>query len=141
MYVYVLFVSVCLCFGFLVRYFAARLSRREELEPLISEPADTRDAAPSCSTIAAIGTPARAFVRLSSLPPSVFRAEEDCQQCMACGEAVKCVALRPCGHAVLCRECSDFVYTCPHCAQYISGVALSPAETCFPTRRGRQAEV
>ena len=34
----------------------------------------------------------------------------------------RCVALRPCGHEVLCRNCADFVYTCPHCRQYISAV-------------------
>ena len=72
--------------------------------------------------MAAIGTPARDFVRLSSLPPSAMRVDEYGRRCMACNAENECVALRPCGHAVLCRACSDFVYTCPHCGGYISGI-------------------
>ena len=72
--------------------------------------------------VAAIGTPARDFVRLSSLPPSALHSGGRERRCMACNETGECVELRPCGHSVLCRNCSDFVYTCPHCGTYISGV-------------------
>lgn len=82
----------------------------------------------SCGDVAAIGTPARDFVRLSSLPASVFKSSDEGRRCMACSQAGECVALRPCGHAVLCRACSDFVYTCPYCGQYISGIAAKENE-------------
>lgn len=76
--------------------------------------------------MASIGTPARDFVRLSSLPSSALRMDEHGRRCMACSAENECVALRPCGHAVLCRACSDFVYTCPHCGGYISGIIFKP---------------
>ena len=85
--------------------------------------------------MAAIGTPARDFVRLSSLPPSAMRVDEYGRRCMACNAENECVALRPCGHAVLCRACSDFVYTCPHCGGYISGI-----ENRKDVRRGVEEE-
>lgn len=118
-----LFVGITICcgIGYFIRHFR-RQPQHAEREPLLPVP-DPRLSRPA-DGVAAIGTPARDFVRLSSLPASVFRSEEDRRRCLACGETGKCVALRPCGHAVLCRECSDFVYTCPHCGQYISGVAL-----------------
>ena len=94
----------------------------------------------SIGEVAAIGTPARDFVRLSSLPASVFRSDGDSQRCMACSQAGECVALRPCGHAVLCRACSDFVYTCPHCGQYISGIASVPAADAKPAKADRHAQ-
>jgi hypothetical protein len=46
---------------------------------------------------------------------------------MACGDLGVCVALQPCGHEVLCRSCSDYVYTCPQCRQYITSVSESEA--------------
>ena len=94
----------------------------EEKQPLLEVAEPQRDGQWGSDGIAAIGTPARDFVRISSLPASIFRSEEENRRCMACGETGKCVTLRPCGHVVLCRACSDFVYTCPHCGQYISGV-------------------
>ena len=86
--------------------------------------------------VASIGTPARDFVRLSSLPASIFRFDEYGRRCMACNESGECVALRPCGHVVLCRACSDFVYTCPQCSQYISGVQPAPAVVSRPGQDG-----
>lgn len=78
------------------------------------------------SDVASIGSPARDFVRLSSLPPATLRSDERGRRCMACDAPGDCVALRPCGHRVLCRKCSDFVHACPHCGQYISGVSHVP---------------
>lgn len=119
--VLLLFCAICVA----VQWYSCRLRRRNDDEsmPLLARAESPRE---ECETdgVAAIGTPARDFVRLSALPPSIFRHEEDQRRCLACGEAGKCVALRPCGHIVLCRACSDYVYTCPHCGQYISGVGL-----------------
>ena len=120
--------AIVLGFGLccVVQLMSCRLkgkSQGDEDLPLLARADSPRH---DCDTdcIATIGTPSRDFVRLSSLPPSIFRAEEDQRRCLACGEAGKCVSLRPCGHVVLCRACSDYVYTCPHCGQYISGVGL-----------------
>ena len=121
-------VTLCLCC--IMRLLVARQRRRHaERQPLLNSVAEpVREASQwSGEGIAAIGTPARDFVRLSSLPASIFRPEEADRRCMACGETGKCVALRPCGHIVLCRSCSDFVYTCPQCGQYISGVSGVPS--------------
>ncbi|KAL1521131.1 hypothetical protein AB1Y20_022685 [Prymnesium parvum] len=102
-----------------------RKSHRDEDLPLLARDDSPRHECDS-DGFATIGTPARDFVRLSSLPPAIFRAEEDQRRCLACGEAGKCVSLRPCGHIVLCRACSDYVYTCPNpnCGKYITGVGL-----------------
>jgi hypothetical protein len=129
-----------LCLGVccIVQLMSCRYNRKQNGEdmPLLARsdsPVDRGD-----DGIAHIGTPARDFVRLSSLPPSIFRHDEDQRRCLACGEAGKCVALRPCGHVVLCRACSDFVYTCPHCGQYISGVGLRRSDD--PGGRHQDAE-
>lgn len=127
----ILFIVLCVVATFRSR---RRQRREEEHLPLLNDELETdseRFGCGSSSTInnrsrqdmAAIGTPARDFVRLSSLPASVFKDSDDGRRCMACSQPGDCVALRPCGHAVLCRACSDFVYTCPYCGQYISGVA------------------
>ena len=121
--------AVVLCFGLccIVQLMSCRLrgkSKADEDLPLLARPESPRQDNNDTDGIATIGTPARDFVRLSSLPPSIFRVEEDQRRCLACGEAGKCVSLRPCGHIVLCRACSDYVYTCPRCGQYISGVGL-----------------
>ena len=108
----------------------------EDREPLLSPAHDPHSPAGGANSrgrgqhgdMAAIGTPARDFVRLSSLPSAALRVDEHGRRCMACGAENECVALRPCGHAVLCRACSDFVYTCPHCGQYISGIVSKPDE-------------
>ena len=102
----------------------ARRLKKEEEEPLLPTGKQSIDHDRWGDGIVTIGSPAREFVRLSSLPASVLRSEEDQRPCLACHATGKCVALRPCGHVVLCRSCSDFVYTCPTCGQYISGVGL-----------------
>lgn len=100
-----------------------RKSGGDEDVPLLGR-ADSPRHGRDTDDIATIGTPPRDFVRISSLPPSIFRVDRDQRRCLACGEAGKCVALRPCGHVVLCRPCSDYVYTCPNplCGKYITGV-------------------
>ena len=129
----ILLLCCTLCLGMQIR--AARRRKREEEEqlPLLSPERDDSRGSGSRggsggthtrSDVAAIGTPARDFVRLSSLPATVFNSED--RRCMACSQTGEIVALRPCGHEVLCRTCSDFVYTCPHCGQYISGVVAGP---------------
>ena len=114
-----------------LRAYQRRRLRGEENEPLL-DPAYDPYGTPANGVrgrgadMAAIGTPARDFVRLSSLPSSALRVDEHGRRCMACSAENGCVALRPCGHVVLCRACSDFVYTCPHCGQYISGIVFKP---------------
>ena len=117
---------------------AERRGGGEEREPLIDrEPFAVRDNGSGCSSrnrgsdVAAIGTPARDFVRLSSLPDALNGDER--QRCLACGTLGECVTLRPCGHVVLCQACSDFAYTCPHCGQYISGAFLSSQHEAMPS--------
>ena len=117
--------TVCCCCICIMQYRSVKRRREDhESEPLLSD-------APSPSMgvrhrerhdVASIGTPARDFVRLSSLPAAVFQPSDT--RCRACGQADECVALRPCGHAVLCRPCSDFVFECPQCGQYISGISF-----------------
>lgn len=131
-----LFLLLACCCCICILQFRALRRRRDdtESEPLLAE--QQGYASPSGGVrqrhdVASIGTPARDFVRLSSLPAAVFQPSEN--RCRACGQAGECVALRPCGHAVLCRPCSDFVFECPQCGQYISGIAfqnvLPPAST------------
>ena len=95
-------------------------------DPYSSPEGKSRERQSRQADMASIGTPARDFVRLSSLPSSALRMDEHGRRCMACNAENECVALRPCGHAVLCRPCSDFVYTCPHCGGYISGIIFKP---------------
>jgi len=123
---------------------AAERRGGEEREPLIDrEPFAVRDGTSSCSSrnrgsdVAAIGTPARDFVRLSSLPDALNGDER--QRCLACGTLGECVTLRPCGHVALCQACSDFAYTCPHCGQYISGAFLSSQHEGMPSGPGNFA--
>ena len=99
--------------------------RRKKLEerPLLAAPSPPTDWEADGGVVQ-IGIPAREFVRLSSLPHSA--GQRDADRCLACGEVGRCVALRPCGHVVLCRSCSDYVCTCPRCSQYITGVGLRP---------------
>lgn len=119
--------SVCMVAQ--LRAYQRRRRSEEDRVPLL-DPAHDPYASPSRNgasrgrgaDMAAIGTPARDFVRLSSLPSSALRVDEHGRRCMACSVENECVALRPCGHVVLCRSCSDFVYTCPHCGGYISGI-------------------
>jgi hypothetical protein len=112
--------SCCVCF--VLQYRQLRKRREREGEPLLAG----GGGAPSTPNgrmrqdVAQIGTPARDFVRLSSLPAAVFQLSDS--RCRACGQAGECVAFRPCGHAVLCRACSEFVFECPHCGQGVSGV-------------------
>ena len=101
----------------------ATTERRRQLKPRYSTGSSNIRAG---SDVASIGSPARDFVRLSSLPPATLRSDERGRRCMACDAPGDCVALRPCGHRVLCRKCSDFVHACPHCGQYISGVSHVP---------------
>lgn len=114
-----------------LRAFQRRRQSEEDRAPLLDPAHDPYGTPPASNggtargrgaDMAAIGTPARDFVRLSSLPSSALRMDEHGRRCMACSVENECVALRPCGHVVLCRACSDFVYTCPHCGQYISGI-------------------
>jgi hypothetical protein len=129
------------CFVAQLRAYQRR-RRDEERAPLIDPSHEQYNSPGECggargrgADMAAIGTPARDFVRLSSLPSSALRADEQGRRCMACSAENECVALRPCGHVVLCRACSDFVYTCPHCGQYISGITATP-ERADPRRGG-----
>ena len=71
--------------------------------------------------IVRVGIPARDFVRISSVPTD---DDPSRRKCVACGEVGMCISLRPCGHVVLCRACSDFVCTCPKCGQHVAGVGL-----------------
>ena len=126
----VLFGCCCVCALLQVRAYQRR-RHEEERQPLIEPQYDPYGSPAGGSRgrgadMAAIGTPARDFVRLSSLPPSALRMDEHGRRCMACSAENECVALRPCGHVVLCRACSDFVYTCPFCGQYISGISTRP---------------
>ena len=119
-----------------LRAYQRRRREEEDRTPLLDPVHDPYGTPPSVGAtrgrgadMAAIGTPARDFVRLSSLPSSALRVNELGRRCMACSAENECVALRPCGHVVLCRACSDFVYTCPHCGQYISGIEKRKEET------------
>jgi hypothetical protein len=118
----------CCCVCCLLQSRMQRRRRDEhEDEPLLQDGLTSSGAISvnrSRQDVASIGTPARDFVRLSSLPAAIFQLNEN--RCRACGQGGECVALRPCGHAVLCRPCSDFVFECPHCGQYISGVSIQP---------------
>ena len=114
---------IAACVGCCLLQYRAMKQRRSEMEnePLLSDPR-TPNGASRRNDVATIGTPARDFVRLSSLPAAIFQSNEN--RCRACGNVGECVALRPCGHAVLCRPCSDFVFECPACGQYISGISF-----------------
>lgn len=62
--------------------------------------------------------------RIVEAPPPKAEAEarEDGERpCSVCLEAAVEVALRPCGHAVLCRECAKAVSTCPVCRAGVRG--------------------
>ena len=118
-----LLLIACLGVCCLLQYRRSSRKRDEnETEPLISRGHPPAPSGAVRQDVATIGSPARDFVRLSSLPAAIFQPNEN--RCRACGQAGECVALRPCGHMVLCRPCSDFVCECPHCGQYVSGVAF-----------------
>ena len=105
-----------------------RQEEHHEQEPLLAEGVG-RHGGDGRADLATIGTPARDFVRLSSLP-TIFQLNDN--RCRACGVVGDCVALRPCGHAVLCWPCSDFVFECPQCGQYISGIRTPPQGPKYP---------
>jgi hypothetical protein len=44
-------------------------------------------------------------------PPGIPKPSED--ECVVCMERLSCVRLEPCGHEVLCSECSLRVAECP----------------------------
>ena len=115
----------CLCCIVQYRAVRRRQEQYDEQEPLLADGGgSSRHGGDNRTDLATIGTPARDFVRLSSLPTGIFQLNEN--RCRSCGVVGECVALRPCGHMVLCWPCSDFVFECPHCGQYISGIHIPP---------------
>ena len=90
--VIVILICCCACFMFQYRAIRKRQAAHEN-EPLLAEGHSSAAAAPTTPSargrqdVASIGTPARDFVRLSSLPAAIFELNENRCRASACNQA------------------------------------------------------